>query len=211
MKNAISRGLLVAGFAFLLSVGGTLKAQDQEQVRVQKLVNSIRKTVLSNPNYTVFDYVAFGLNKGEDGYIVLLKGYTVRPTLKDGLERAVNRIETVESVTNEIEVLPNSRQDEDIRFAAYARIYGHTVLSRYNPNRGTPVYGSMRSFRNTLQMGISTDPPRGFHPISIIVKGGNITLEGVIDSQGHKDIATAQANSVSGAFSVTNNLQVLNP
>jgi len=209
VKKAISRGLLMAGFAFLLSVSGTLEAQDQEQVRVQKLVNSVRKMILSLPDYTVFDYISFGLQKGTDGYVVLLKGYTVRPTLKDGLESMVKKIETVESVTNEIEVLPNSGRDEDIRLAAYAKIYGHTVLSRYNPNRGTPVYGSMRSFGNMMEMGISSDPPRGFHPISIIVKGGNIILEGVIDSQGDKDIAGIQANTVSGAFGVTNNLHVL--
>jgi hyperosmotically inducible protein len=51
----------------------------------------------------------------------------------------------------------------------------------------------------------------GFHPISIIVKGGNVNLEGVIDTEADKSIAGMQANSVSGVFSVTNNLQVLNP
>jgi osmotically-inducible protein OsmY len=201
----------MAGFTLLLSVSGILRAQDQEQVRIQNLANQVRKVVLSLPDYSVFDYFSFGINKGTDGYVVSLMGYTVRPTLKDGVQKMVQKIETVESVDNQIEVLPNSGRDEDIRFAAYVKIYSHTVLSRYNPNRGTPIYGSPMSFRRVIDMGISSDPPVGFHPISIIVRNGNIILEGVIDSQGHKDIAGIQAKSVSGAFSVTNNLHVLNP
>jgi osmotically-inducible protein OsmY len=45
-------------------------------------------------------------------------------------------------------------------------------------------------------------------PIRIIVKNGNVTLEGVVDSQTDKDTAGIRANSVSGIFSVTNNLMV---
>ena len=51
----------------------------------------------------------------------------------------------------------------------------------------------------------------GYHPIAIIVKGGNVFLEGVIDNEGHKNMANMKARGVSGVFSVTNNLQVLNP
>ncbi len=51
----------------------------------------------------------------------------------------------------------------------------------------------------------------GYHPIAIIVKGGNVSLEGVIDNEGHSTIANLKASGVSGVFSVTNNLQVLNP
>ncbi|HYP08667.1 MAG TPA: BON domain-containing protein, partial [Bryobacteraceae bacterium] len=39
------------------------------------------------------------------------------------------------------------------------------------------------------------------------VRNGNITLEGVVANEGDKNIAGVQANSVSGAFSVTNNLR----
>ena len=60
-----------------------------------------------------------------------------------------------------------------------------------------------------MQMGISNNPPMGFHPISIIVKGGNIILEGVVDNEGDKNMAGMQANQVSGVFSVTNNLAVM--
>ena len=44
--------------------------------------------------------------------------------------------------------------------------------------------------------------------IHIIVKNGNVTLEGVVANEMQKNIANAQANGVSGVFSVTNNLRV---
>lgn len=51
----------------------------------------------------------------------------------------------------------------------------------------------------------------GYHPIAIIVENGNVFLEGVIDNEGHKTMANLNARQVAGVFSVTNNLQVLNP
>jgi hyperosmotically inducible protein len=99
--------------------------------------------------------------------------------------------------------------NEDLRMKVYAKIYYNTMLSRYNPNRGTPVYGGSSGLRRTAMIGISQDPPKGYHPISIIVKNGNVILEGVVDNEGDKNIANIQANQVSGVFSVTNNLVVL--
>jgi hyperosmotically inducible protein len=45
-------------------------------------------------------------------------------------------------------------------------------------------------------------------PIRIIVKNGNVTLEGVVDSEMDKNLANIRAREVSGSFSVTNNLVV---
>jgi osmotically-inducible protein OsmY len=47
-------------------------------------------------------------------------------------------------------------------------------------------------------------------PIRIIVKNGNVTLEGVVDNEGDKNIANIRANGVPGVFSVKNDLQVVN-
>jgi len=200
------RGLLAA--AVMLAAPWVAAAQQQpNQEEITRLANQIRKKIVTLSNYGVFDNITFGIAPGTAGYKVTLKGQASRPTLKDSAERVVKEIELVESVTNEIEVLPTSRHDEDIRLAAYAKIYYHPTLSRYNPNRGTPIYGVQRR----AFMGISTDPPLGPHPIHIIVKNGNITLEGVIDTEMDKSILNVQANSVPGAFSVTNNVVVLQP
>jgi hyperosmotically inducible protein len=88
----------------------------------------------------------------------------------------------VEQVRNEIEVLPVSTNDDRIRMATYRAIYGHTALNRY-----------------ALQ---------AVPPIHIIVKNGNLTLEGVVSNEADKNIAAMQARSVAGVFSVTNNLRV---
>jgi len=105
--------------------------------------------------------------------------------LKSDAEKAVKRIEGVEKVVNNLEVLPLSPNDDRIRRAAYRAIYGNSVLSQY-------------------QM-------RAVPPIHIIVKNGNITLEGVVAREMDKTVAGMQANGVHGAFSVTNNLVVEEP
>jgi hyperosmotically inducible protein len=45
-------------------------------------------------------------------------------------------------------------------------------------------------------------------PIHVIVKNGNITLEGIVANSGDRSIAEITAKGVSGTFSVTNHLQV---
>lgn len=130
------------------------------------------------PFYSVFDNLQFKV----EGYKVELFGQVVRPTLKSDAEAVVKRIEGVESVVNNIEVLPPSPADDRIRLAEYRAIYGNSVLNRY-----------------ALQ---------AIPPIHIIVKNGNVTLEGVVANEMDKNVANLQANSVPGVFSVTNNLRV---
>ncbi len=98
--------------------------------------------------------------------------------------------------------------DEDIRMEAYLRIYNHQAFAQYNPNRWMPACGDVWDWERAAMIGISNDPPAGFHPMSIIVKNGNITLEGRVDSQFDKDVAGVMANQVGNVFSATNNLVV---
>ena len=144
----------------------------------ERFVREIRHELVMLPYYGVFDNLAYKV----DGYKVTLMGQVTRPTLKTDAERVVKDIEGVEQVTNNIEVLPLSPNDDRIRLAAYRTIYGHTALNRYALNAVPPIH--------------------------IIVKNGNITLEGVVANEGDKNIAGIQAKSVSGAFGVTNNLRV---
>ena len=88
----------------------------------------------------------------------------------------------VEAVTNKIEVLRLSPMDDRIRLAMSRAIYGYPALSRY-------AYGPLS-------------------PIHIIVKNGNVTLEGVVANKTDKNIAGIRANGVFGVFAVTNNLQI---
>ena len=131
------------------------------------------------------------------------------PLVKSDAGNAVKGIPGVESVDNQIEVLPNSPNDDRIRQAVYNRIYTQPALRKYNANQGTvgQAAGPGGSIARAAG-GITNDPPRGFHAIHIIVKNGNVTLYGVVNNEGDSAIAGMQANSAPGAFSVDNNLIV---
>jgi hyperosmotically inducible protein len=149
---------------------------DQGRRRIE---NAIRKEILTLPFYAVFDWITFRL----DGYKVTLDGKVTRPTLKSDAERVVKKIEGVEGVTNNIEVLPVSPNDDRLRQAVANAIFGHSSMTRYairGPNA----------------------------PIHILVKNGEVSLEGVVAMESEKNIAGLQANGVSGVFKVTNNLMV---
>lgn len=135
--------------------------------------------LLMLPYYSVFDNLAFSVN----GNTVTLLGQVVRPTLKSDAEHAVKDIEGVEKVVNNIEVLPPSPNDDRLRHALFRSIYGFSNLSRYS-------WGAVPS-------------------IHIIVNRGHVTLTGAVDNEGDKNLAGIRAKTVPGAFSVTNNLQVI--
>jgi hyperosmotically inducible periplasmic protein len=174
---------------------------DAKQQANLKLVEEIRKQIVSQPQYGVFDSIHFAIQ----GNTAILRGKASRPVLKSGIENAVKKIEGVSSVKNEIEVLPLSPNDDRIRAAVYASIYGYAPLQRYTSNRGGP-----RGTRSVARAagGITNDPPFGFHAIHIIVENGNVTLTGVVDTSGDLALAGMRANSVPGVFSVDNDLQV---
>jgi hyperosmotically inducible protein len=149
---------------------------DKTELRIQK---EVRHELIMLPYLGVFDNLAYKV----DGSTVTLFGQVTRPTLKTDAERAVKSIEGVEKVDNQIEVLPPSPMDDQLRRRLYRAIYGYPSLQKY-------------------AMGVQ-------QPIRIIVKSGRVTLEGVVDSEADKNLAGIRANGVSGIFSVTNNLQVV--
>lgn len=109
----------------------------------------------------------------------------VRPSLNSDAENAVKRIEGVEHVDNQIEVLPPSPMDDRLRIQLFHPIYDYEPLQK-------------------LALGVQK-------PIRIIVKNGHVTLEGVVDSEADKNVVGLCANTGPGIFSVTNNLQVAPP
>jgi hyperosmotically inducible protein len=142
------------------------------------LGNKIRKELITLPQYDVFDNVNFLLDHNE---IVTLSGQVRLPSLKVSAERVVRNVEGVRGVINQIEVLPTSAFDEDIRRVAFLQICSHSQLGRY---------------------GLQAVPP-----IHIIVKNGQLTLEGIVATES-KTIAGIRANEVSNIFAVVNNLRV---
>jgi hyperosmotically inducible protein len=174
--------LLLAVTVVLAILAG---AQDNRQTGnlsqkgYERIVREVRHELVMLPFYGVFDNLAYKVDP--DGTVTLM-GQVARPTLKSDAENVVKRIEGVEKVVNDIEVLPTSINDDRIRRATYRAIYGNDVLSQYQL--------------------------RAVPPIHIIVKNGNVTLEGVVARQMDKQIAEIQTKSVPGVFAVTNNLRV---
>ena len=173
---------------------------DAQQQATLKLAQEVRRQIVTQPQYGVFDNIHFAIQ----GDTVTLRGKASRPTLKSSIENAVKRIEGVKNVKNEIDVLPLSPNDDRLRAAVYASIYSFPALQRYTSNRGGPRMPSVARAAG----GITNDPPIGRHSIHIIVENGNVTLTGVVDSEGDLAIAGIRANSVPGVFSVDNDLQV---
>jgi len=170
--------LCLAGPAISLPHPQNDNRQHSEKKMQENLAKEVRHQLLLLPYYSVFDSLMFKV----DGDKVTLLGQVVRPTLKSDAEAAVKGIEAVASIDNQIEVLPVSPMDDQLRRAVYRAIYGDTVLSRY---------------------GMSALPS-----IHIIVKSGHVTLEGVVDSESDKNLANLRANGVPNVFSVTNNLSI---
>jgi hyperosmotically inducible protein len=144
------------------------------------VAQEVRHELVMLPYYSIFDNLSYRV----DGSTVTLFGQVTRPTLKSDAENVVKRIEGVTRVINNIEVLPLSPMDDRIRIAEARAIYGFPSLNRY-------------------AMG-------ALPPIHIIVKNGNVTLEGVVANQADKNTAGIRANGVPGVFSVKNDLRVEN-
>jgi len=176
-----SRLLLLTSLLALVTLGVAQDApRDQPSSKSQdRIVKEVRHELLMLPYFGVFDYIAFKV----DGYTVTLLGSVVKPVTKSDAENAVKRIEGVEKVDNQIDVLPPSSMDDRLRQRLFRAIYQYPPLQKY-------------------ELGVQK-------PIRIIVKSGRVTLEGVVDNETDKNLAGVRANGVSGTFSVTNNLQVV--
>lgn len=176
-------------------------SSDANQQAVLRMAKEVRKQIVMQPQYGVFDNIHFAIQ----GDTVILRGQASRPTLKSGIENTVKRIEGVKNVTNDIEVLPLSPNDDQLRSAVYRSIYSFSALQRYTSNRGG--MNRMPSVARAAG-GITNDPPMGYHAIHIIVNRGNVTLTGAVDSDSDLAMAGMRANTVAGVFSVDNQLEV---
>jgi hyperosmotically inducible protein len=170
--------LLTLGPAALI-LSAAWAAERLDQKGVNRLIKEVRHELVMLPYYGVFDNLSFTVEP--TGKVVLL-GSVTRPTLKSSAENVVKDIEGVESVENRIEVLPLSPNDDQLRLAVYRAIYGQAGLDRY---------------------GFQAVPS-----IHIVVANGNVSLEGVVNTEADKNLAGLKANGVSGVFSVKNNLRV---
>lgn len=157
---------------------GQFAAARQTRADNDRFTERIRKELVKIPTYGVYDNLGFEV-KGND---VILSGQVVRPSTRTEAERRVKRIEGVDNVINNIEVLSPSSSDDRIRRRVYRAIFSSGSLYRY-------------------AMGANPS-------IHIIVNRGRVTLDGVVATKMDSQMAYMAANQVPGVFSVTNNLRV---
>ena len=150
------------------------------QRTVEFLKKEVRHELLMLPYYNVFDWLEAEI---KDANTVILRGQVIRPTTKSEAENRVSRIEGVEKVINEIEVLPLSPSDDRLRRQI------HRALFNWN----SPLFH------------YGTAPVPSIH---IIVKNGRVTLKGLVLNKGDSNYAYLKARGVFGSFAVTNELQI---
>jgi osmotically-inducible protein OsmY len=144
----------------------------------ERITRKVRHLLVMRPSYSIWDWLAFRVN----GNTVELLGDVVSGGLKRDAISAVREIEGVGRVIDHMHLLSPSPVDDRIRHEVANAIYSEGPLSRYS-------WSAMPS-------------------IHIIVSGGQVRLEGVVDNQPDKDAAALSAKGVSGVLQVTNNLRL---
>jgi hyperosmotically inducible protein len=170
--------ILAAPFAQAQRAPSAKPAANAPKPEEPQLPHEIRHQLFVLPYYSVFDYIAFTLDGGK----VTLTGYVLRPTLRANAEAAVKSLEGVSSVNNLIEVLPKSPTDDDTRRAVYRAIFEDSMLQKYAVSE-VPV-------------------------VHIILRNGEVTLEGAVATDAEKNLASTRASGVPGVSTVKNNLSV---
>lgn len=172
-KNFIVLTIAILAFTFTDAKAATVTTNNDSTIS-QKVGKEIRKL----PYYGVFDLISYEVN----GKTVVLSGRVYNAMNRKSAERRIEDIDGVEKVVNNIEILPYSGFDNEIRrqtLTAFARTGG--------------IYGYLQGNNPSMR---------------IIVDNGHVTLAGYVRTNGDSRLANILANGVSGVFSVTNNLVV---
>ena len=176
MAAATAALLLAAGTALASAGPGGLPGSDEA------LAKQVRHAIVMYPYYSIWDDISFRVDHGN----VELIGAVTQPYKKSAIEKMVSQTPGVTAVTDRLEVLPLSPNDDRLRLQIARAIYRDPVLSRY---------------------AIQSVPP-----IHIIVDNGHVTLTGVVNNTMEKQVAGMRASAAGLSFGpVNNNLRVETP
>jgi hyperosmotically inducible protein len=183
MKPTILGRFLMAAMIFGAGIAG---ASNKDKATLPQsdadIIKNVRHEIVMYPYYTLWDDISFRVNNGQ----VELMGAVNQPYKKSDIEKLVQRVPGVTSVTDDLKVLPLSPFDDRLRLQIARSIYGFPALNRY-----------------------AMDPLK---PIHIIVENGHVTLTGIVSTDGDKQLAGMRASVVGLSLGqVTNNLQVEHP
>jgi len=164
---------VITAATVVLALSAPAWAADRKDLQVAR---DVSKQVLTYPQFSIFDAVHMQVSEG----VVTLTGKVTMPYKKNDLAKRVAKIDGVHQVINQIDVLPVSQFDDELRFQIARAIYGNSSFWNY---------------------GAMANPP-----IHVIVDHGHVTLDGVVNSNTDRMLARSIASSF-GAFSVTNDLK----
>lgn len=169
----MTKRITLMAVALVLSLSGAGYAQERKDLQI---FNDISTQVNRYPQFTIFDSIDAGVDDGN----VVLSGWVTMPYKKTDIERRVAKVAGVKAVKNDIQVLPVSQFDDELRFRISRAIYGSSSFWNY---------------------GAMANPP-----IHIVVVRGHVTLTGVVNS--HVDRVLARSLAVGfGSFDVKNELK----
>jgi hyperosmotically inducible protein len=141
-----------------------------------QIFRGVSETVNRYTQFTIFDSVEASVTQGH----VVIDGWVTMPYKKDDIEKRVRRVEGVNTLENKIQVLPVSQFDDELRFRIARAIYGNSAFWNYAAMANPPIH--------------------------IVVNGGRVRLQGVVQSNVERQLARSLATGFN-AFEVKNELK----
>ena len=149
-----------------------------DDVSPRQIADQARKDILTYYAYTIFDNIDLQLQDGR----LAVSGQVTQPFKKQDIGNFLAHIKGVTEFDNNLEVLPTSQYDDRLRLAIARAIYKDPFFIRY--------------------------ADQALPPIHIVVKNGNVTLEGVVANQLDRAKAEADARTAATIFTFTDNLRL---
>jgi len=149
-----------------------------DDVTPRQIADQARKDIVTYYTYTIFDNVNLQLQDGR----LAVSGQVTQPFKKSDIANFLAHIKGVAGLDDSLEVLPTSQFDDRLRLAVARAIYRDPFFVRYGD--------------------------QALPPIHIIVKNGNVTLEGVVANQLDRAKAETDARFAATYFGLTDNLRL---
>lgn len=172
LKSFLVLAIAILGFSF-----ANVQAQDFSGNKT--IEQKVFKKIIGLPYYGVFDNIKFQVT----GNTVTLYGKVYSLGVKKSAENVVKKIDGVDTVVNNIEMLPPSSLDNAIR---------RNLVNSFLRDGGS-LYRYLQGTQPSMR---------------IIVDRGRVSLEGYVSNRGDYNLANILANGVPGVFKVENNLIV---
>jgi hyperosmotically inducible protein len=149
-----------------------------EDVTPRQIGEQARKDIVTYYAYTIFDNITLEVQ----GERLIVNGQVTQPYKKQDIGNFLAHVKGVAELENNLEVLPTSEYDDSLRLAIARAVYNDPFFIHYRD--------------------------QALPPIHIIVKNGNVTLEGVVATALDRAKAETDARLAATYFNLTNNLRI---